>query len=174
MSLPPDANIWERIRKGQFPITDASILEVVCSVGRQLGYRLEVLIETLQRGAEPDMEAPLSGPGGAYTPITRMVELMRLDLASHPRDHQLRTVTNAGGSKIMSNTTTYSIPILVTNQDNAQKLYYGSATATITNAPIIEPESSLKIILSPNSDLYGIVVGADITVSVSNLDLPMV
>ncbi len=170
MSLPK--NVWEEMRRGNFPQTEAGILEVICSVGRQLGYRLEKLIDVLERGPE-DLKAPLSGPGAAYTPIGRLVELMRLDLASYPRDHQVRTITNSG-VKIMSNSLTYSIPILVTNEDNAQKLWYGSAPAAMTNAPIIEPEASKKIILSPNADLYGIVQGADISVGVSHLALPMV
>ena len=171
MSIPD--NVFKEIRRGNFPQTNPTMLEVVCSSFRQIAFRLDKLIDVLERGPDAEALAPITGPGQAYTPITRMVEMMRLDLASYPRDHQIRVIPNTG-DKIMSNPLPYSIPILVTNQDNAQKLYYGASTATMTNAPIIEPEASKKIILSPNADLYGVVIGADITVAISNLDLPMV
>jgi len=174
MALTPD--VWEDIRRGNIGQTDAHILEVICSVGRQLAYRLERLIDVLERGPaekEEALVAPTTGPGAAYTPVGRMVELLRLQLASYPRDHQVQTVT-AAGVMVVSNTRPYSIALLITNEDNAQKLYYGAAPATTTNAPIIEPETSKKIILSPNADLYCRVIGADITVAISNLDLPTV
>lgn len=171
MGLPD--TVWERMRRGDYSQTDPAILEVVCSVGRQLAYRLEKLIDVLERAPEEPGLVPTTGPGVQYTPVGRMVELMRLQLASYPRDHAIKVVTN-GGDLIISNLLPYSIPILITNQDNAQRLWYGSAPATINNAPLIEPEASLKIILSPSSDLYGIVSGANITVALSNLDLPTV
>jgi len=65
---------------------------------------------------------------------------------------------------------------MVTNEDNAQLLYYGSSTIQVgSNAPIIQPGQSLKINLSPSSDLYGICIGpASIAVGISSLDLPYV
>lgn len=173
MGLP--VNIWEKIRRGEYPQTDAGLAEVICSVGRQLAFRLEKLIDVLESGPEEPEEGilPISGPGVAYTPIGRMVELMRLDLASYPRDHSVMIVENTG-TLLVTNSLSYSIPLLITNLDNAQLLYYGASPAAITNAPVIEPESSKKIILSPNRDLRGIVAGADINVAISNLDLPTV
>lgn len=170
MGLPPD--LWEKIKRGDFASTDATILEVICSVGRQLAYRLEKLIDVLERGPE---EPPLVTvtPGLAMTPEERLVALMRLSVASYPKDHRIVAVTNAG-DLIATNPLPYSIPILVTNLDNAQFLFYGTAISTVLNSPPIDPESKEKIVLSPNSDLFGIVIGAAISVAVSNLDLPVV
>jgi len=169
MGLPD--NIWARIKRGDYSETDAGILEVICSVGRQLAYRLEKLIDVLERGPEEPV-IPIAGPG-AYTPMGRLIAFMRLDLASYPRDHSVVAVTNAG-SLIVSNPLFHSIPILITNLSNAQFLYYGSSSVAITNGPIIDPETSHKILLSPSADLYGIVLGANINVAVSNLDIPTV
>lgn len=171
MGLPP--NVLDEMRRGSFPQVDPTMMEMLCSSFRQIAHRLDKLIDVLERGAEEEEVDLIFGPGGARTPIGRMLELMRLDLASYPRDHQIQTVTNTG-DRIMSNSQAYSIPILVTNEDNAQLLYYGSSHASTLNAPIIEPESSKKIILTPSADLYGIVIGANITVAISNLDLPTV
>ena len=170
MSLTPD--VWEKIRRGDFTSVDASLMEVICSVGRQLAYRLEKLIDVLERGPE---EAPVVTvtPGLALTPEERLVALMRLAVASYPKDHRVVPVTNAG-VLIATNPLPYSIPILVTNLDNAQLLFYGSTISTVLNSPIIDPESSQKIQLSPYSDLFGTVIGAAINVAVSNLDLPVV
>jgi hypothetical protein len=170
MGLPE--TLWDKIRRGEFPQTDAAIAEVLCSVGRQLAFRLDKLIDIWEHPPE-EPEAPLYGPGGAYTPIGRLVELMRLDLASYPRNHAVVVVTNAGVSMI-ANPLPYSIPVMVTNLDNAQFLYYGSPPAAINTSPIIDPEQSMKILVSPESDLYGIVAGADINVAISNLDLPTI
>lgn len=169
----PELTVWDRMKRGDYSQTDGAILEVVCSVGRQLAYRLEKLIDVLERAPDEEGLGPTTGPGAQYTPVGRMVELMRLQLASYPRNHSIQVVTNAG-DLIISNPLSYSIPVLITNQDNAQILWYGSAPATIINAPRIQPEASKKIILSPSSDLYGIVAGANITVAISNLDLPTV
>ena len=169
MGLPP--KIWERIRSGQFPDTDAGIVEALCSIGRQLAYRLEKLIDVLERGPEePDL--PLSGPSSAVS-IARLVELMRLDLASYPIDHTTIAVTSSG-VLLATNALPHSIPLMITNLSNADILYYGDSRATIANAPIIDPETSKKILLSPNSDLFGIVSGASISVAVSQLDRPTV
>ena len=166
--------IWDKIRSGEFGRTDAAIAEVLCSVGRQLALRLDKLIDIQMRAVEEPEPIPLPfGQKEPYTPIGRLVELMRLDLASYPRNHATVPVTNAGVIMI-SNPLPYTIPLMVTNLDNAQFLYYGSAPAAITNSPMIPPEQGLKILLSPESDLYGIVAGADINVAISDLDLPTI
>lgn len=171
MSLPNN-DVWERLRHGELPETDATILEVMCSVGRQLAYRLEKLIDVIERGPDDGL-APLFGPGAVTTPIGQMIQLMRLSMASYPRNHATVAVTNAG-IVMISNPHPYSIPVMITNLDNAQFLYYGSSPASVLTAPLIDPESKQKIVLSPNSDLYGIVAGAAIAVAVSVLDLPTV
>jgi len=165
-------DVWEKIRRGDLGNIDASIQEVICNVGRQLAYRLEKLIDVLERGPEAPPIVTVA-PGLALTPEERMVALMRLATASYPRDHRTAAVTNAG-DLIISNPNPFSIPVLLTNLDNAQFLYYGTSRATILNAPPIDPESKEKIILSPYADLYGIVLGAAINVAISNLDLPTV
>jgi hypothetical protein len=168
MGIPE--NIWTKMRRGEYPETDATILEVVCSVGRQLAYRLEKLIDLLERGPE---EPPLVTVTTTEQQQQQLLALMRLVAASYPRDHRIVAVT-AAGNLIATNPLPYSIPILVTNLDNAQFLFYGTSASTVLNSPMIDPESKEKIMLSPNSDLFGIVVGAAISVAVSNLDLPTV
>lgn len=165
-------DVWERLRRGELPQTDGQILEVMCAIGRQLAYRLEKLIDVIERGPE-DGIAPLFGPGAVATPIGQMIQLMRLSMASFPRNHQTVSVTNAG-IVMISNPHPYTIPVMITNLDNAQFLFYGSAPASILTSPLIDPEAKEKINLSPNSDLYGIVAGAAINVAVSVLDLPIV
>jgi len=172
MSIGLKDDVWEKLRRGEFSQTDGQILEVMCSVGRQLAYRLEKLIDVIERGPE-DGIAPLFGPGAVATSMGRMIELMRLSMASYPRNHATIPVT-AAGVVMISNPHPYSIPVMITNLDNAQFLYYGSSPASILTAPLIDPEAKEKIILSPNSDLYGIVAGAAIAVAVSVLDLPIV
>jgi len=88
-------DILTQIERGNWPSTGASQTEVFCSVARQLAYRLDKLIDVIERGEleeEEELLAPVSGPGVAYTPIGRMVELMRLELANFPRDHRTETV----------------------------------------------------------------------------------
>lgn len=171
MGLTPD--VWEKIRSGDFAGIDATLIEVICSVGRQLAYRLEKLIDVLERGPEPDVTVTPTITGLAATPEERLVALMRLAVASYPKDHRVVVVTNAG-VLLATNPLPYSIPILVTNLDNAQLLFWGTTISTVLNSPIIDPESSEKITLSPYSDLFGTVIGAAINVAVSNLDLPTV
>lgn len=165
-------DVWEKFRRGELPETDATILEVMCSVGRQLAYRLEKLIDVIERGPD-DGIATLFGPGAVATPIGQMIQLMRLSMASYPRNHATVSVT-AAGIVMISNPHPYTIPVMITNLDNAQFLFYGSSPASILTSPLIDPESKEKINVSPNSDLYGIVAGAAINVAVSLLDLPTV
>ena len=79
-------DILTQIQRGNFPSIGASQTEVLCSVARQLAFRLDKLIDVIERGEleeeEEELLAPVSGPGVAYTPIGRMVELMRLELAN--------------------------------------------------------------------------------------------
>jgi len=122
MSVQIKDDVWERLRRGEFPQTDGQILEVMCAVGRQLAYRLEKLIDVIERGPD-DGIAPMFGPGAAATPIGQMIQLMRLSMASYPRNHTTVTVT-AAGIVMISNPHPYTIPVMVTNLDNAQFLYY--------------------------------------------------
>jgi len=170
-------DVLQRIQRGEWPDTGASEIDVICAVGRQLAYRLDKLIDVIQRG-EPEPEellAPTTGPGVAYTPIGRMVELMRLELANLPKDHRTASI---GTTRVplAQNPYSYTIPILVTNLDNAQFLYYGSGTVSVSgNSPFIEPEKPMKLYLTPSQDLYVVVAGpANVTVAISNLWLPVV
>lgn len=165
-----------RIGGGNWPDMGTSEAEVICAVGRQLAYRLDKLIDLIERGEEREaLIAPISGPGAAHTPIGRLVELQRLELANFPKDH--RTVS-VGTTRVAlaSNPYSYTIPILVTNLDNAQFLYYGSGPVNATNnSPMIDPEESMKLYLNPEQDLYVVVAGpGNVTVAVSNLALPVV
>ena len=46
MALPE--TLWDKIRRGEFGQTDAAIAEVLCSVGRQLAFRLDKLIDYIK------------------------------------------------------------------------------------------------------------------------------
>ena len=164
--------IWEQIRRGEFPSTGATLEEVICSVGRQLAVRIDKLIDVIERA--PEGILPIGAPGLAIGANAQMVALLRLLAASFPRDHQVVAVTVAV-TPLIVNPNPYAIPVLITNLDNAQLLHYGSALTITLQTPIIDTERSEKILVSANATLYGLVVGpAAIAVGVSNLDLPIV
>jgi len=165
-------DIWEKIRRGNYPETSATLEEVLCSVGRQLGFRLEKIIDLLEKaGIEIP---PLGAPGYVITPTGQMIALLKLLAASYPRDQIIVPVTIAA-TILVVNANDYDVPVIITNLDAAQLLHYGSAATMTVQSPIIQTESSEKLLVSPGRTLYGIVVGpAAIAVGVSHLDLPTV
>ncbi len=166
-------DILAQIGRGNWPSTGPGQMEVICSVARQLAWRLDKLIDVIERGVEE--EEPPAPSAAPYTPMGRLAELIRLDLANFPKDHR----TEAVGILpviLASNPYAYTRPVLVTNLDNALFLYYGTATlAVLTNAPFIPPETAYKLLIPPSQDLYVVGPGpANITVAISNLALPVV
>jgi hypothetical protein len=167
------ADLWEQIQRGEFPSTGATEREVICAVGRQLANRLDKLIDVIQRA--PEGIVPIGAPGLAITPMGQLIALMRLVTASFPRDNQILPVTTVA-TPLITNPNIFDIPVLVTNLDNAQLLHYGGSAATTTvQSPIIDTETTEKILVSANRTLFGIVVGPGaINVGISNLDMPIV
>lgn len=166
------SDLWEQIRRGDFPQAGTTIEEVICSVGRQLAVRIDKLIDVIERA--PEGILPIGAPGLAIGANAQTVALLRLLAASYPRDHQVVMVTVAV-TPLIVNPNAFAIPVLITNLDNAQLLHYGSAATITLQTPIIQTETSEKVLVSANGTLYGIVVGpAAVAVAISNLDLPIV
>jgi len=166
------SDIWEQIRRGEYPETSATLEEVLCSVGRQLGLRLEKIIELLDKAGI--VIPPIGAPGFAITPTGQMIALMRLLAASFPRDLIVVPVTIAA-TPLVVNPNDHDVAVIITNLDNAQLLHYGSAATMTVQSPIIQTESTEKLLVSASRTLYGIVAGpAAIAVGVSHLDIPIV
>jgi len=166
------SNILEKIRHGEYPETSPTLEEVLCSVGRQLGFRLEKIIDLLENAGI--VIPPVGAPGYAITPTGQMIALMRLLAASFPRDLIVVNVTIAA-TPLVVNPNDFDVPVIITNLDNAQLLHYGSAATMTIQSPIIQTETSEKLLVSASRTLYGIVAGpAAIAVGVSHLDIPIV
>lgn len=149
-----------------FSDVEQDTIAALCAIGRQLAVRLDKLIEVSQEA----QAAYVAGGPGVMT-LTELIELLRLDLASFPRDHRQVTVGNTP-TLVFENPQNRTIPVLITNQDNAQILHYGQAAVTVTNGPTIGTKESLKVNVSQSSNLYGVVDAGTIEVGVSVLDLP--
>lgn len=143
----------------------------ICEVGFQLALRVDELISVMKEARKDEMEYIPGVPG---TPAARQVfltELIGLQVASFPRDHNtvpvLTTIT-----KLVQNSSGRWIAVVVTNLDNAQPVFYGNATLTDTTGPLIAPRTKEKVILPPNETLYGIVDAGSVDVAVSTLARP--
>lgn len=153
------------------PRVDTDMITALCAMNRQLAMRIDELIEVIKRAARGE---PMPGvPGVHVAPGAResVADLLRIALASMPRDHQVVTVGTAP-TWIAENKSGLDVPVLVTNYDFAQQLRYGTATLTNTSGPLIDTEDSKKIVIPPNQTLYGMVPVATIQVAVSTLYLP--
>lgn len=145
----------------------------ICAVGRQLALRLDKLIHLMsQAEEEPEILLPGGGISAAISFAT-LAELLSLSLASCPRDHQSIPV-DTSATKLVENVTDGHVPVLVTNLDNAQDLHWGAATVLVTAGPIIPARTSHKVLVPPNSALYGVVGAASITVAISTLIVPRI
>jgi len=151
------------------PRVDTDMISALCAVNRQLAQRIDELIDITKRVArgEPIPDGPVIMPGAREN----VADLLRILLASMPRDHQVVTVGTAP-TWMAENKSGLDVPVLVTNYDHAQQLRYGTATLTDTSGPVIDPESTEKIVIPPNQTLYGLVPTATISVAVSTRFLP--
>lgn len=141
------------------PRVDTDMISALCAINRQLAERIDQLIE-VTRTAAGDRVRGESAAG-----------LLRILLASMPRDHRV-LVVGTSITPLAENRGHLDVPVLVTNYDHAQQLRYGTATLTDTSGPVIDPESTEKIVIPPNETLYGLVPTATIAVAVSTLFLP--
>jgi len=149
---------------GLLPQIDADAVSMFCDTARQMALRLDIIAELLRK-LKPDVVY------GTEIYMAELIELMRLDLASMPRDHGVVSVASTA-TPIVQNTTPGPVPYIVTNLDNAQMLHYGVESISATTGPIIKPKDSLKIIVQSSEELKGIVGGANIDVAVSRLFMP--
>ena len=149
---------------GLLPQIDADAVSLLCGIGRQVASRLD-RIAALLRELKPDVVY------GAEIRLGELLELLRLDLASMPRDHANVAVGSTPTSLVL-NTTGGPLPYIITNLDNAQMLHYGVGSIDANSGPIIKPKESQKVIVQSSSELHGIVGGANISVAVSRLYIP--
>lgn len=166
MALPSDQIRRLQTRLGT---VGPDTISTLCTIGRQLAVRIDRLINLWERpGGVPVMP----GAGPLVTTIG-VAEMMALQLASYPRDHASVTVTNSM-TPLVENAGARYIAVMVTNLDNAQRLFYGCGSVGVTSAPFIPGQDKGKIIVPPGEILYGIVSGASINVAVSTLAVPRI
>ena len=138
-------------------------MAALCAIGRQLAIRLDRLIEAISGLRQLQEERQIV--------TVDMPEILALQLASFPSGHTKVTVAITPTPLIENPTDRWSA-VMVTNLDNAQRLYYGNATVWTDNAPFIPGSDCLKIYIPPSETLYGIVEQATIQAGVSNLVIP--
>lgn len=150
--------------------SDRRLIQVLCSIGRQLALRLDQIIH-LQGG--PRALPPGNGLEIYEEPrrYDETTELLRLVTASYPADHINVTVTTAL-TPLAENVSPHPVPVLLINNDAAQMLRYGGPTMTLPTGGIIQTEDSGVVHVPPNAVLYGMVAVATISVGVSHLILP--
>lgn len=156
-----------------FPeIRNPNTINTLCSIGRQLAYRLDQIAVALGEDIAPGPRVERMAPG-VQIDLRRLEELFKLYLASYPRDHSEITVTDTRTPLVENKSMQRSAPIIVTNNDHAHLLFYGNSTCGVGKSPVIQPEQSLPINLPKGRTLFGIVAtGLSITVAVSVLELP--
>lgn len=158
--------------KRMFPEINQDTIAALCAVGRQLAMRLDELIDVSKKAqgmvpGVPGITIPGVPPGRA----PEWIELMRMLLASFPRDHAAVTVGSTP-EPLLQNTSSRPIPVMITNGDEAQVLYWGGATVIVGLSPTIGPQGSMKILVPESTTLYGVVKDGDIQVGVSSLHIP--
>lgn len=145
----------------------------ICEVGFQVALRLDELIDLI-RQAEPEGVEYIPGTGIPATPAGRnvfLIELVGLQLASFPRDHNKIAVTTTA-TPLMQNLSQRWMAVAVTNNGNSQEVRYGTATALADNAPLIPAKTTEKIVIPPNETLYAIVDSGSVDVAISTLATP--
>lgn len=155
-------------------IRNPNTINALCSIGRQLAYRLDQIAVALGEEITPGARIKtLREREAGVIDFRRMQELLRLYLASYPRDHSEITVTDTRTRLVENKSMEASAPLIVTNNDHAHLLFYGNSTCGVGKAPVIQPEQSLPVNLPRGRTLFGIVgTGLSITVAVSVLELP--
>lgn len=155
-----------------FPeMRNPNTINTLCSIGRQIAYRLDQIAVGLGEEIVPGMA--VGARPGARMDYRELEELLRMSLASYPRDHSEITVTDTRTPLVENKSMQRAARVLVTNNDGAHLLFYGNSTCGVGKAPVIQPEQSLPVTLPVGRTLFGIVgTGLSITVAVSVLELP--
>lgn len=149
----------------------------LCEISRQLAVRLDLLTEVM--GQFPAQILQVLEAAG-HLDVRELTHYMKLSLASVPITHE--TVRVLGGTDgagdpvaitpVIRNTIGKSVPMLITNDDNSQKLRWGASTLTQTNGAILTSEKSEKIWVPPDALVYAVFPLFTGTVSISRLGVP--
>lgn len=155
-----------------FPeIRNPNTINTLCSIGRQIAYRLDQIAVGLGEEIAPGMT--VGARPGARMDYRELEELLKMSLASYPRDHSQITVTDTRTRLVENKSMRRAARVIVTNNDGAHLLYYGNSTCGVGKAPVIQPEQSLPITLPRGRTLYGIAdTGLTVLAAVSILELP--
>lgn len=154
-----------------------SQMTALCEMSRQLAIRLDRLTAVMsQFPAQMIQVLQVAGD----LDLGKLIEYMRLGLASVPMTHE--RVQVAGGTDgagdpvaitpVIKNPTGRSIPMMLTNDHNAQLLRWGSDTLTQITGAILSSETSVIIVVPPNSYVYAVFPLFTGTVSISRLGIP--
>jgi len=149
-----------------------SQMTALCEMTRQLAVRLDRLTAVMsQFPAQMIQVLQVAGD----LDLGKLIEYIRLGLASVPITHE--RVQVVGGedvpiTPVIKNPTGRSIPMMLTNDDNAQLLRWGSDTVTQINGAILSSEKTAIIVVPPDSYIYAIFPMFTSTVSISRLGIP--
>lgn len=144
----------------------------LCEMTRQVLNRLDALIAAITGSP---LGSPEAFERGVLTRDDTLIDSIRLSMASVPITHEVVQV--AGGATvaitpIIRNTGERPIPFMITNNDNAQFLRWGSETLTPLNGAILRAETTIIVRVLPSSTVYAIFPTFTKTVSVSRLGIP--
>lgn len=150
----------------------------LCEISRQVINRLDMLIEAITGSplrTTDALRAIEAGDPLLMAGIATLTEYFRLSLASVPITHEVLQVAGGGLASItpvIRNSSERTIPMMLTNDDNAQFVRWGADTLTVLNGAILKDSTSEIIRVLPNSIIYAIFPAFSSTVSVSRLGIP--
>ena len=149
------------------------LLQFLCGIARQIVERLDSIDRgvrgiAIEEGEGSTIYAEKSiGDLG----IPDLIEYTRLALASMPTQHQVVALSTSP-EVVIDNSNPDPVAMLITNEDNALVMRYGSDTVTATNGAILPPETSMKVIIPANTKLYAILPSGTASIGVAKLELP--
>lgn len=149
----------------------------LCEISRQLALRLDRLTDVMSQFPARMLQV-LESAG--QLDVRELTHYIKMSLASVPTTHE--TVKVAGGAvpsgapvpitPVIKNPMDNSVPMMITNDDNAQLLFWGASTLTQTNGAILSSQETVIIVVPPNSYVYAIFPMFTGTVSISRLGIP--
>lgn len=146
----------------------------LCNVTRQVLNRLDSLIEamTLSPVTAPAILRP--GDPVVMQGFGELIRVFKLSMATVPVTHEVVQVpcTPSAITPVIVNPSERTIPMLLTNNDNAQIVRWGAETLTHLNGAILKSEESVIIHVLPGTTIYAIFPLFTGTVSLSRLGIP--
>lgn len=141
----------------------------LCEIGRQLASRLDALIGLLGRSHAQITSIVSDNDSG----IGDLAALLKLSLASAPLTHD-RIQVSTSPERIISNASERTVAFTITNNDGSQKVIWGTETLSSVNSNgiYLDAESSVKIYVPRDTDVYAFFPIATSSVSVSKLSIP--